>query len=57
MKDDLIMFSRDIQIAFNKAVSTQDEKDWDEYNRLEDEYCIKSNLHHHKKFKERLEAL
>lgn len=37
---DLSRLSREVQIAFNTAVKTKDPKDVEEFERLEDEYCV-----------------
>lgn len=41
---DLSRMSRDVQIAWNKAVSTKKLEDIEEYNRLEDEYNIQLGI-------------
>ena len=59
MKDKLDKFNRKIQTVFNEAVRTGDKELIDEYNRLEDEYCLqrdiyKSNCYKNRKRKDEL---
>ena len=53
MKDKLSKLSREIQTVFNEAIRTGDKELINEYDRLEDEYCIQRDIHRSNCYKNR----